>query len=453
MWLKRLFGSAYMAYHRLGQARYPFRPLGRIMADRDRRARRMIAYAYRYVPYYRETMQRLGLTPAEFQSADDLARLPILERGQLQRDPDYFTSTAPLAADRLSVRNSGTTGKPCVFSYDRRTLFQDAAFGERARAVLTPLLGRAMGYRMTVLATPTGSTTRVQDFHEQQAWLPRGVILNRQHLSMLDAPEVNVRRINEFKPDVIQSHGSYLAALFAYLKSTGAPMHRPKALRYTSDALPDAARRLITEEFSIPVFSRYEAMETPNLAFECEAHTGLHANIDLCPIRIVDGEGRTLPPGESGDVVISNLINRATVFLNYRLGDLARWMPDPCPCGRTLPLLSPVEGRTEDWLTLPSGRILHPLAATHALKYTPGIWQYQVVQQTPGQFRIALVADPQADRQAISARVPAEFVRVLGEPVQVEVQFVEAIPRTPAGKVRAVISLATRERLTGLTGQ
>ena len=447
MWLKRLFGSAYMAYYRRGQGRYPFKPLAQISADRDRRVRRTTAYAYRYVPYYRETMQRLGLTPADFQSADDLARLPILERGQLQRDPDYFTSTAPLAADRLSVRNSGTTGKPCVFSYDRRTLFQDAAFGERARAVLTPLLGRALGYRMTVIAAPTGSTTRVQDFHEQQAWLPRGIILDRQHLSMLDAPEVNIRQINEFKPEVIQSHGSYLAALFIYLKSTGAAMYLPKALRYTSDALPESARRMIEDDFGIPVFSRYEAMETPNLAFECEAHTGLHANIDLCPIRIVDGAGHTLPPGESGDVVISNLINRATVFLNYRLGDLARWLPETCPCGRTLPLLSPVEGRTEDWLTLPSGRVVHPLAATHALKYTSGIWQYQVVQQTPGRFTIALVADPQADQQAIRERVAAELARVLAEPVEVEVQFVEAIPRTPAGKVRAVISLATKERL------
>ena len=447
MLLSRLVNSLYMAYRRQGQGRYPYRPLAQVYADRDRRARRMTAYAYRYVPYYRETMARLGLTPADFQSADDLDKLPILERDQLQRDPEYFTSTAPLARGRLSVRNSGTTGKPCTFYYDSRTLFQDAAYGERARAVMSPLLGRSMGYRLTVIAAPTGSTTRVQDFHGQQAWLPRGVGLPRQHLSVIDPPEVNARLINAFQPEVIQSHGSYLAALFVYLKASGAPLHLPKALRYTSDALPDAARRLIEDQFGIAVFSRYDAMETPNLAFECEAHAGLHANIDLCPIRIVNGSGQALPPGESGDVVISNLINRASVFLNYRLGDLARWLPEPCPCGRTLPLLSPVEGRTEDWLTLPSGRVVHPLAATHALKYTPGIWQYQVVQQASGRFTIALVADPQADRQAIGERVAAEFARVLGEPVQVEVQFVGEIPRTPAGKVRAVISLATKERL------
>ena len=104
------------------------------------------------------------------------------------------------------------------------------------------------------------------------------------------------------------------------------------------------------------------------------------------------------------------------------------------------------QGRRTDWLTLPSGRRLHPHSLNAAFKYEPGIWQYQVAQQASGRFTVALVADPQADRQAISERVAAEFARVLGEPVQVEVHFVDEIPRTLAGKVRAVISLATKER-------
>ena len=89
----RLAATARMAYDAAGQARYPLRPLGRIEADQSRRVRRMAAYAYRYVPYYRETMDRLGLTPADFAGAQDLARLPILERDRLQRDPLYYTST------------------------------------------------------------------------------------------------------------------------------------------------------------------------------------------------------------------------------------------------------------------------------------------------------------------------------------------------------------------------
>lgn len=289
MFLNRLFGSLYMAYHRWGQDRYPFRPLVEIEAARDRRVRRMVAYAYRYVPYYRETMNRLGLRPDDFQTADDLAKLPIMEREQLQRNPEYFASPAPGIARDLTVRNSGTTGRPCNFFYDRRTLFQDAAYGERARAAFTPLIGRSLGYRLTVIAMPSGLSGQVPKYDHEHALLPRQIDLERQYLSLLDPPEENLRLIKEFEPDVIQSFGSYLGMFFQHIAASRAPLHHPKAIRYTADALPESARRLIEDELGIPVFSRYESMEAPNLAFECEQHNGVHVNIDLCPTRLVDG--------------------------------------------------------------------------------------------------------------------------------------------------------------------
>jgi len=64
--------------------------------------------------------------------------------------------------------------------------------------------------------------------------------------------------------------------------------------------------------------------------------------------------------GESGDVVVSNLVNRATVLLNYRLGDIARKLSRTCPCGRSLPLLSFPEGRNDEYLQLASGKVMHP---------------------------------------------------------------------------------------------
>jgi phenylacetate-CoA ligase len=444
--LTRLYTTLYMAYHRLGQARYPYRPLTQIIADRDRRARQMVAYAYRYVPYYRETMNRLGLRPEDFRTADDLARLPIIERAQLQRDPEYYAASSR-GARALTLRNSGSTGRPCVFFFDERVLLQDAAYGERGRAPLLPLLRKSMGYRLTSITSPSSSGVKVQNYVHGHAWLPRGVALQKQTLSLFDPPEMNTPLINAFRPDVIQSYGSYLAALFAYVKSTGAPFHRPRLIRQTSDPLPEAARRMIEEELGIPVFGRYEAVEMPNIAFECEAHRGMHINLDLCALRIADGEGRTLPIGESGEVIVSNLLNRGTVFLNYRLGDIATLSAERCSCGRNLPLLARLDGRRDDWLELPSGKRLHPGAVTVAFKQKGGIWQWQVVQEDARRFSVSLVVDPQSDQQETRAQVAETLGELFGEGCEIEVRFVEAIPRTPGGKVRPVISLATRERL------
>lgn len=364
MWVTRLMWSVYLAYHLRGQARFPFKPLDAIKRVQARRVRRMVAHAYRTVPYYRETMDRLGLRPDDFQTADDLARLPLIERDQLQRDPEYFVSTAQSKERYLKLRSGGSSGAPCTVYHDVAAVFQNAAHGKRERSMITTLIGKSLGYRETVIASPLSASQKVQEFCQKHGFFPRGVRIQRQYLSLLDSPGKNVPLLNNFKPDVIRSYGSYQGILFPYLHVTGEPFHRPKVITYGGDELSTSVRRLITETFGIPVFSTYQAIEALKIAFECEQHGGLHLNIDLYPVRAADAEGRSLPPGESGDVVVSNLVNKATVLLNYRLGDIACMLPEPCPCGRSLPLLSFPQGRTDDWIRLPSGKVVHPPVST-----------------------------------------------------------------------------------------
>jgi phenylacetate-coenzyme A ligase PaaK-like adenylate-forming protein len=93
------------------------------------------------------------------------------------------------------------------------------------------------------------------------------------------------------------------------------------------------------------VISRYNAIECFEIAFTCEQRDGFHVHDDLCYTRTAGPGGQTLPPGQRSEVIISNLVNRATVLLNYRLGDFASVRGEPCPCGRTTTLLSSIDGR------------------------------------------------------------------------------------------------------------
>ena len=212
-------------------------------------------------------------------------------------------------------------------------------------------------------------------------------------------------------------------------------------MTYSSDGLEESARRLITESFGIPVFGAYQANEALKLGFECDCHTGLHINTDLYPLRVVDQAGRDLPAGETGEVVISNLVNRATVLLNYRLGDLAAWLPGPCPCGRVLPLLSFPPGRSDDWIVLAAGQRLHPQAVRTVFTMLAGVRQYQVVQSAPGRFQVKLVATSDVDRPALEAAVVERFRRQIGRESRVELEFVASIDRTRTGKFRPIVSL------------
>jgi phenylacetate-CoA ligase len=265
---------------------------------------------------------------------------------------------------------------------------------------------------------------------------------------LLDTPERNLALINEFQPNVIRSYGSYLDVLFPYIHAESRPFCSPALITYSSDGMSESVRRLIVETFEIPLLSTYEAVEAFKIGFECREHVGLHLNIDLYPVRIVNAEALPVPDGESGDVVVTNLVNRSTVLLNYRLGDIARMLPRACPCGRSLPLLSFPEGRNDEYLQLPNGQILHPQAVRTILLSEEAIWRFQVIQLTASHLRLLIVAAPGADSETMQQRLAVKFASVLGAKVTVDIVFVDSIARTTKGKFRAVISMAQNIRMT-----
>jgi phenylacetate-CoA ligase len=441
MLLTRAAWSAYLLGHLRGQAAAPFRPWSAIERDQARRVRGMVAYAARHVPYYRETLRRLGLEADDFRTAGDLARLPLVDRADLQRDPEAFLSSGVARHRLLELRTGGSAGAPRSVYHDRAALFQNAAHSERDRSIRTRLLGRRAGYRQTLISSRHSGIRKAQEFLEAHALFPRAARLERQYLSLADSPADNVARMNAFRPDVLHTYGSYLGWLFAHVHETGTPFHRPRAVTFGADALSPAARRLIEREFGIPVFAIYQAAEALRIGFECEAHEGLHLNVDLYPVRLVDAADRPVPAGASGEVVLSNLVNRGTVLLNYRLGDVAAMLPGSCACGRSLPRLSFPVGRTDDVIELDSGAVVHPQAVRDLFTEERDLWQYQVVHEGRRQFRIDLVAARGCDRPATSARIVERFVRRFGAGVVVRVRFVDEVGRTAEGKVRAVASV------------
>jgi phenylacetate-CoA ligase len=440
----RLFWSVYLAYHMLGQARLPFKSLEMIKRIQARRVRAMVDHAYWTVPYYRETMDRLGLKVEDFHSTEDLAKLPLIEPHQLQHHPEYFTSTAQPISRYLRLHTGGSTGDPRSVYHTPGAIFQNAAHGERERYIITSLIGKQFGYRETVIASPNCTAHKLQAFCQSQALFPDRLRINRQYISLMDPTEENIRLINHFQPDVIQSYGSYLGILFSYLADTGESFHRPKVITFSSDGLADSVRQLIQGQFGIPVFSTYQANEALKLGFECENHLGLHLNVDLYPVRIVDATGQDLPVGETGEVVVSNLVNPATVLLNYRLGDLAAFLPEKCLCGRSLPMLSFTPGRTDDLITLPSGRIIHPQAVRTIFTVEEQVWQYQIVQHSNTRFSIKIVASKVVDRQKLKERVAAKFAERFGSEISTDISFVDSIDRTASGKSRPVISMTQK---------
>lgn len=450
MLLRRLRWTAYIAAHLRGQDRWAFQPPAVIRRAQSRRLRRIVSHAYSHVPHYQEGMRRLGLTPADFRTVDDLARLPLIEREHIQSDPERFCSRAIPDAQCLTLSTSGSCGIPIPVRLDLPALFQSAAHTGRERANVTPILGRRFGYREALIAPAVAQTTIVLDFCHTHAWFPPGRRVVRRTYRIDQPLPQTVGLLNEFKPDLLFSYGSYIALLLAHVASGGVPFHYPKAITYSADAMPPAVRRTLLDELRIPVFAWYRAVEAFNIGQECSAHRGIHLNVDLYPLRVVDASGRTAPAGEEGDVVVSNLVNHGTVLLNYRLGDRAALLPEPCPCGRSLPLLSFPPGRGDDFVVLPSGELAHYITIHDELVHGEPVWAVQAVQVTPSHFDVVAVPRERCDASAMAERLAQRLSRRLRAELTVSVTLADSLPRTQGGKCPVFVSKVPRPNRAAL---
>ena len=435
----RALWTARMVFEAARQPRFPFLPEAAIRQSQERRIRATVTYAHAHVPYYRETMRRLLLGPADFRSAADLARLPVIEREQLQRDPEYFLSERWPVNAYLALRSGGTTGAPVTVFRDPPSLLIEAGQRERLRSLVARLAGRRVRYREAAIMPEDSSVMNAVNALARQSLLPTSVRVQRRTFSMLRAPSELLPELEQYQPRVISSYGSYLEALFTHVRGRGHALRVTRVATYGGDGFSSRTRSWVQDELGIEVLGSYNAIEAPQIGFECEHHQGYHLNVDLCPVRLIGADGHQAVDGAEGEVVISNLVNRGTMLLNYRLGDLATLLTGPCRCGRTLPLCSYL-GRTKAaWLDIGDGYTIHAQALRLVLRSERDIWRYQIVQETERRFLLRVVASPDCDREATSERLAERICEQLPAGSAVRTEFVADLPRAASGKVQPVV--------------
>jgi len=445
--LSRAYWSAFTLWHARRESALPYRPLEEIAALQARRLRAMLTHAFKTVPHYREMMLDLGLTPADFRTAADLEKLPLTKHQDLAERPERFVSTAVPRNSCLELTTTGSSGTFKRVLVDPSALFQARAAGLRQRQVWARFLGRITACREVAIAREGGTRPVIQTFYRDHAWVPRQLDLRRAIVSPGDSFARNVEVINSFKPDLIVGFGAYVGAIFRWAWLNDIAIHSPKLISYGGDHLRPPDRRLINTEYGIPILSTYQTCEALHMAFQCEQRQGFHISIDQVAVRVVNSQGCDLPPGVPGNIVISNLTNRATVLLNYQLGDRVTLAAQPCPCGRTLPLLASLDGRAEDVIVLPNGEVAHETVILPQLYDVPGVLQLQLQQLGLQEFRLLVVTASESDWSPARRNLDATLRTVLGhgEELVVSIERVADIPCGPTGKFTALRSACTQE--------
>ncbi len=414
-----------------------FLPADELKRRQADKLRGIIDQAWAHVPFYREIYNARGVRPENIRSIDDLARLPILSREDIRRNfPTGITAENIPARRRQPGRTSGSTGVPLRFFHDR------AARDIRLASFLLfdSWAGIRPGDRAVHLGAPQLPSFRSSMFDR---------LRGRRSVSVFDMNPQNspviLRRLARLGPVVIEGYASaiYQLARVSLREGVGP---RPRAVVTTSDTLP--SRELIEQAFGCPVFDRYGNREISGaLAQECERHQGLHINTEACLIEIVDERGRPVSTGERGRVLLTDLTNAVMPLVRYDSGDMAT-AGGSCSCGRGFPLISRIEGRGSECLTLPDGRLLSSVAFSHYLfvsrGYTEHILKYQAEQTGPGSLTFRFVPVGKAPESLVQG-LRADLAELLGPNISIDVQAVEDIPAEPSGKRAVIKPLRSRE--------
>jgi phenylacetate-CoA ligase len=407
-----------------------------LLALQRAKLQRVVEYAYRFVPYYRRTFDAIGFHPADLRrDPATLAQLPILSKAAIRENWHDLVTTEPERRRHLrELCTSGSTGHPLVFLQDRE--FRDYVTAECQRHIgwagWRPGAAQAFIWGANLKQPlPLALRARMLDLAWNRFQTNAYSLTDK---SMAYFAEQLVRR----KPRVLFCYATSLHRFAQFVRSGSYPEMRFDGIFTSAEMLLPAVRTYIEETFQSPMFNNYGSFEVGGVACECEAHTGLHVSVEGNWVEIVR-DGRPALPGETGDIVVTNLCNLGMPFIRYKVGDAGAWRPDQrCPCGRAAPMLGAIEGRivesfkTRDGRTVWSGAIFECLTVAE-------IKQFQVVQKSLDHLLVRVV--PAAEiPQAMLDDITRIFRDTFGAQVRVEFQFLDQIARLPSGKYCYAVS-------------
>lgn len=430
------YGDGFAQYRELLEKSQWYTP-AELAAYQQEQLRLVVAHAYETVPYYRRVFDARRLKPVDIQSSSDLSKLPVLTRKDIQANFAELRSSAFTPRQLRLGHTSGTTGSPLEVYYDPQVIHMTYALMDRQYRWAGARLWR-FGDRIAVLrgnvVVPVARTRppfwRHNYFHNQ-------LLLSSFHLAQENFPHY-LRELERFAPVVIDGYPSTLYLFARYLQSIGRTFP-VRAVISASETLYDFQRSAIEQAFACRVFDYFAAAERVIFATECDHHTGHHVSAEYGITEVLDDRHQPVAPGSPGMLVGTSLHNYGMPLLRYVTNDISALKTERCVCGRSLPLMEDVSTKAEDILALKDGRMISPSVLTHPFKPMHGVEQSQIIQEDYDRITIKIVPNAQF-RSDDAEHLIREFKARLGDDMHIQVDIVDVLARTKAGKFKWVIS-------------
>lgn len=426
------------AYHLYQLRKNQWKKIEELKKIQLRRLKAIVTYAYYHVPYYRKILRSARIKPEQVKNIDDLRKIPITTKSDVQVNRPNIISNGVDVKKCTTNTTSGSTGTPLQVIADSKArhysiaLLQYAFFecGLRLRDKLASVEVRIKTGK-SMLRPPIGVG-----------------FLGMTRLSWMNTIEENIRLLKKIRPDALYIYPSVLLQLAREIRKENPAEINPRLIFSHGETLTPRCIQLATSTFDTRIHDLYGCAEFNRLAFQCDRHSGLHMITDGAVIEIIK-DGENVDYGEPGEIVVTGLYNYAMPLIRYRIGDIGVTTDESCDCGRSWPLIKRIEGRSSDFLVLPSGQALSPMNLLNAMdpKYVKGVMEYQIIQESKGSFLVKVVVNQEFNSAQVLSIQKRMQLRCYGEEVRVDVQAVNEIEKDKTGKARIIVSKIARPRL------
>jgi len=378
------------------------------------------------VPFYHKLFDAYNVKPTDISTISDLKRIPIVTRKDVQRNFSNMISRKINTERCVKHKTSGTAGVPISVLLDNNaekfrwtvSLRQFLECGGRLRDKQVQL----RGYEAPIIPDSKG-----KPFYEYIRFLRTEWIAIRGRI-----PGFVTLFLEEYRPDVMVGYPS----LFEMLSEMTRNEIKPRIIFCTGEVLSGHCRREMSSAFGARIIDSYGCTEVGDIAWECpEVDVGYHINADTVLVEFIK-DGENVAPGEEGEIVLTNLFNYAMPLIRYNIGDVGVPSDEHCSCGRTLPLMQLLKGRSDDFIVLPDGKKLSPMCIKENFVE---VSEYRMVQEKRDLIVVWLKMH-EGYKDASVTRCVSALRKVIGENVGIKTRVVNEIPRDNSGKLRRIIS-------------
>jgi len=394
--------------------------------------KKMIDHAYKNVHYYTTLFNKIRLAPNDIKNIDDLKKIPILEKQIIREHRDEFIAKNIPKRKLIPYATGGTTGSPLTLYVTKDAIQYNFACGEtRTKYWAGVKYGDRLATFLGKLIVPP-CTQKPPFWRYNKAY--NQILFSSFHMNEQNL-DYYIEEFNRFKPEILQGYVSTVYIFAKYILNHHIKVSSPTAILLSSETLFDWQRKEIEKAFGSKIYNGYSLAEFVVFISECE-----NGSLHMSPEYGITEFKKILNEKNKYEIIGTTLFNYAMPLIRYKTGDIVTLSDEKkCPCGRQLPMVESIEGRSDGMIVTPENRYISPASLSLVFQSAENIKEAQMIQSSKNMITLRLIREKNFSEKNLNY-IEKGLKERLGSNIIINIEYVNKIERTNSGKFQFIIS-------------